>query len=200
MLNDVHVSLDIEACGEIVLSIGACTFDPRTGEELSPCYVVPSIVDQIRAGLRPDGDALLWLLKQSDGCREAIHMAQTLVAHGTTSTRWSQFYALTKPRVVALMLVTAIVGMLLASPPGALPWHSLFFGTTGIAFAAAAAAVPAGRGRCCTRTWELGRRSVGIGSAQPSGCSALSLLGWWCPVSGSGVVEDLERPEPPFDV
>lgn len=77
MLNDVHVSLDIEACGEIVLSIGACTFDPRTGEELSPCYVVPSIVDQIRAGLRPDGDALLWLLKQSDGCREAIHMAQT---------------------------------------------------------------------------------------------------------------------------
>jgi protoheme IX farnesyltransferase len=54
---------------------------------------------------------------------------------------WRDYLELCKPRVVALMLVTAVVGMLLAAPPGTLPWHSLVFGTTGIAFAAGAAAV-----------------------------------------------------------
>jgi heme o synthase len=43
-------------------------------------------------------------------------MSQTLVATPPTSTRWSQFYALTKPRVVQLIVFCAVIGMLLAQP------------------------------------------------------------------------------------
>ena len=77
MMKGNHISIDIEACGEIVLSIGACNFNPTTGEQVGPpFYCVPSVTQQLAAGLRPDGDALLWLLKQSDGCREAIYRTQ----------------------------------------------------------------------------------------------------------------------------
>ncbi len=57
-----------------------------------------------------------------------------------TLTDWRAFYELTKPRVVVLIVFTAIVGMFLAVPgwPGAIP---LFFGTIGIGFAASGAAV-----------------------------------------------------------
>ena len=57
-----------------------------------------------------------------------------------TLTDWRDFYELTKPRVVVLIVFTAIVGMFLAVPgwPGAIP---LFFGTIGIGFAASGAAV-----------------------------------------------------------
>lgn len=53
--------------------------------------------------------------------------------------RWREYYALCKPRVVALIVLTAIVGMLLASPTLPSP-GVLIFGTLGIAFAAASAA------------------------------------------------------------
>ncbi len=43
-------------------------------------------------------------------------MAQTLTAAGPTGSRWSQFYALTKPRVVQLIVFCAAIGMLLAEP------------------------------------------------------------------------------------
>ncbi len=43
-------------------------------------------------------------------------MAQTLTAPATIATRWSQFYALTKPRVVQLIVFCAVIGMLLAQP------------------------------------------------------------------------------------
>ena len=46
---------------------------------------------------------------------------------------------LTKPRVVALMLFTVVVGMLLATREGP-PWQVLVFGSLGIAFVAGAAA------------------------------------------------------------
>jgi len=52
---------------------------------------------------------------------------------------WKAYYELCKPRVVALMLLTAIVGMCLASP-GFVPANILIWGTLGIAFAAGAAA------------------------------------------------------------
>lgn len=58
----------------------------------------------------------------------------TLAATAT----WHDYLTLCKPRVVALMLLTAIVGMLLASY--SIPWHSLFFGTIGIGLAACSAA------------------------------------------------------------
>ena len=49
------------------------------------------------------------------------------------------FYELGKPRVVALIVFTAVVGMFL-STPGFVPLSALIFGTIGIGFAAASAA------------------------------------------------------------
>ncbi len=55
-------------------------------------------------------------------------------------TLWRDYWELTKPRVVALMLLTAWVGMLLASPPEIFPWQAMLFGTLGIACCAGSAA------------------------------------------------------------
>jgi len=52
---------------------------------------------------------------------------------------WCDYYALCKPKVVALIVFTAIVGMFL-SVPGMVPWQPLVFGTLGIGLAAASAA------------------------------------------------------------
>lgn len=53
--------------------------------------------------------------------------------------RFQQFYRLTKPRVVSLIVFTAVIGMFLAVP-GAVPLDTLVLGTIGIAFVAGAAA------------------------------------------------------------
>jgi protoheme IX farnesyltransferase len=54
---------------------------------------------------------------------------------------WAQYWTLTKPRVVALIVFTAIIGMLLAIRPGDdWPWLRLLAGTLGIWLAAASAA------------------------------------------------------------
>ena len=53
--------------------------------------------------------------------------------------QWRRYLELTKPRVVALITFTAIVGTLLASP-GAPPLEALVWGNLGIALAAACAA------------------------------------------------------------
>jgi protoheme IX farnesyltransferase len=52
---------------------------------------------------------------------------------------WRDYLELTKPRVVALIVLTAVVGTLLATP-GFPPWRALVFGNLGIALAAASAA------------------------------------------------------------
>jgi protoheme IX farnesyltransferase len=54
--------------------------------------------------------------------------------------QWRDFYALTKPRVVQLLVFTAIVGMFLATP-GMVPWDVLILGSLGIGLAAASGAV-----------------------------------------------------------
>jgi protoheme IX farnesyltransferase len=69
--------------------------------------------------------------------------------HGTAQVRQSgirqsgvrlqQLLALTKPRVVSLIVFTAVIGMFL-STPGMVPLHALLFGTLGIALVAGAAA------------------------------------------------------------
>lgn len=56
-----------------------------------------------------------------------------------TASRVQQFYRLTKPRVVSLIVFTAFIGMFL-SVPGAVPINALIFGTLGIALVAGAAA------------------------------------------------------------
>ncbi len=55
------------------------------------------------------------------------------------STLASQYFQLTKPRVVALIVFTAIVGMFL-STPGMVPWQPLVLGSLGIWLAAGSAA------------------------------------------------------------
>ncbi|MEZ5538495.1 MAG: heme o synthase [Pseudomonadales bacterium] len=52
---------------------------------------------------------------------------------------WRDYLELCKPNVVALMILTSVIGMLL-SVPGAVPWQVLLFGNLGIAFCAASAA------------------------------------------------------------
>lgn len=60
-----------------------------------------------------------------------------------TVPRWSRrladYYELCKPRVVMLIIFTAVVGMFL-SVPGMVPWPALVFGTLGIGLMAASAA------------------------------------------------------------
>lgn len=52
---------------------------------------------------------------------------------------WREYYELTKPRVVMLIVFTAVVGMFLAVP-GLPPLEAVLFGTLGIALASASAA------------------------------------------------------------
>jgi heme o synthase len=55
------------------------------------------------------------------------------------SATWRDYYELGKPRVVMLIMITAVVGMFLATPELP-PANALIFGTIGIALAASAAA------------------------------------------------------------
>jgi len=61
------------------------------------------------------------------------------LAEQPLASRASQFYQLTKPRVVSLIVFTAVIGMFLATP-GMVPLQALFAGTLGIALTAGAAA------------------------------------------------------------
>ena len=54
-------------------------------------------------------------------------------------TTCNSFYELCKPRVVMMLVFTAVIGMFL-STPGMVPWQPLVFGTIGIGLAAASAA------------------------------------------------------------
>jgi protoheme IX farnesyltransferase len=61
------------------------------------------------------------------------------IAGLSAASRFSHFYQLTKPRVVALIVFTAVIGMFLAAP-GMVPLQPLIAGTLGIALTAGAAA------------------------------------------------------------
>lgn len=55
------------------------------------------------------------------------------------SRLWKDYLELTKPRVVLLLMLTAIIGMFLATP-GMVPWTVLVFGSFGMALSMGAAA------------------------------------------------------------
>lgn len=61
------------------------------------------------------------------------------IAHAAV-VPWRAYLALCKPRVVSLVVFTALVSMCLAVPAGPVPWPTLLAGTLGIALAAASAA------------------------------------------------------------
>ncbi len=66
-------------------------------------------------------------------------LAQVIAPAAPLGVAWRRYYDLTKPKVVVLILFTALVGMLL-STPGLVPLSTLFLGLTGIGLAAAAGA------------------------------------------------------------
>ncbi len=66
-------------------------------------------------------------------------MSSSVHPQPTVAVRLQQFLALTKPRVVSLIVFTAVIGMFLATP-GMVPLKPLLFGTLGIALVAGAAA------------------------------------------------------------
>lgn len=83
-------------------------------------------------------------------------------------SRLNEFYELCKPRVVMLIVFTAIVGMFLAVP-GLPPWSALLWGTIGIGLQAASAAavnqiidreIDARMARTCGRPLVTGRLSL----------------------------------------
>ncbi|MGE0082755.1 MAG: heme o synthase [Thiohalomonadaceae bacterium] len=69
-------------------------------------------------------------------------MASTeIAAAGVRPHTWRHYLELTKPRVIVLIIFTALVGMLLALGDGPVPWLRLTAGLAGISLAAAAGAV-----------------------------------------------------------
>ncbi len=62
-----------------------------------------------------------------------------LVQQRQARAGWRDYLELTKPKVVVLMLITALVGMFLATD-GGVPWSVLLFGNLGIGLCAGAAA------------------------------------------------------------
>ena len=88
-----------------------------------------------------------------------------------SSASWRDYLELTKPRVVALMLLTAVIGMFMAVP-GMVPWQVLVFGNLGIALCAGAAAAVnhlvdtrVDMQMARTRNRPLAQGRVGIGQA-----------------------------------
>ena len=68
-----------------------------------------------------------------------LHPSQSAAQPRTLMRRMRAFYALTKPRVVSLIVFTAVIGMFLATP-GMVPLQVLLAATLGIALVAGAAA------------------------------------------------------------
>jgi len=66
-------------------------------------------------------------------------MPQALTRTEALRAHWRDYYELCKPRVVALIVFTAMVGMLL-STPGLVPLDAFLLGTLGIGLSAASAA------------------------------------------------------------
>jgi protoheme IX farnesyltransferase len=102
---------------------------------------------------------------------------------------WREYLELTKPRVVALLVFTALIGALLAVP-GLPPWRALLLGLAGIWLAAASAAalnhlIDQRIDRVMART---AHRPLAIGTLRPLqvllfalvlGAAAMMLLALW---------------------
>jgi protoheme IX farnesyltransferase len=105
------------------------------------------------------------------------------------ASRLHEYYELCKPRVVMLIVFTAIIGMFLAVP-GMPPWSALVWGTLGITLQAAAAAavnqiidrnVDARMARTCGRPLVTGTLSMNesIAFATIIGILGFAVLWFW---------------------
>ncbi|MFT6309846.1 MAG: protoheme IX farnesyltransferase [Porticoccus sp.] len=66
-------------------------------------------------------------------------MNDSVIQQENSPVSWRDYLELTKPVVVALMILTSVIGMFL-SVPGMVPWEVLIFGNLGIALCAGSAA------------------------------------------------------------
>ena len=66
-------------------------------------------------------------------------MTDRVLVQAQGRASWRDYWELTKPTVVALMILTSVIGMFMAVP-GMVPWRVLFWGNLGIALCAGAAA------------------------------------------------------------
>lgn len=71
-----HLMIDIETMGNKpaapIVAIGAVFFDPKNGELGAEFYVAVDLASAMGQGATPDGDTILWWLKQSAEARAAI--------------------------------------------------------------------------------------------------------------------------------
>lgn len=67
-------------------------------------------------------------------------MNRTVESRQSEKATWRDYYDLCKPKVVALLLLTSIVGVVLASPPGEISLFILVMSTLGIGLGSAAGA------------------------------------------------------------
>ncbi len=89
----------------------------------------------------------------------------------------NDYITICKPKVVLLMLITAWVGMFLASPT-VIPWNAIVFGTTGIASAASAAAIVNHLmdRHIDSRMTRTALRPIAAGRINPTGASIFALI------------------------
>lgn len=93
MTTQNHIMVDIETFGTRpnapIVSIGACFFNPETGEIGERFYRAIDIEDSMRFGV-PDGGTIKWWLKQSDDARaSAIEGTMSLA---DVLTDFAEFY------------------------------------------------------------------------------------------------------------
>jgi heme o synthase len=111
---------------------------------------------------------------------------RSLSPPGVLAAHWRDYFELCKPKVVALIVFTAVVGMFLATP-GMVPLDVLLFGTLGIGLAAASAAavnhvldrhIDARMARTRDRPLPAGHLSAAraLGFAALLGASAMGIL------------------------
>ena len=77
-----NLMIDLETMGKNkdapIVSIGAVFFTPETGDIGQEFYTVVSLDSAMKQGATPDGDTILWWLKQSSEARAAICIDDTL--------------------------------------------------------------------------------------------------------------------------
>ncbi|MCK6264004.1 heme o synthase [Vibrio sp. ZSDE26] len=76
---------------------------------------------------------------QSESIQAEIQSQTRIESDTSLRSQWKVYLTLTKPKVIALMLLTAVVGMCL-STNGVLPWQPTLFGLIGIGLMASSAA------------------------------------------------------------
>jgi hypothetical protein len=71
-----HLMIDLETMGNKptapIVSIGAVFFDPQSGKFGEEFYTAVQLESAMAQGAQPDGDTIIWWMKQSTEARAAI--------------------------------------------------------------------------------------------------------------------------------